>query len=58
MKYHYKCTNIQCEKRNEEIEIEKEMKDSGEPEYCEKCKKNLQRIFGSPGIKTNDNYKG
>jgi len=56
MKYYYKCVNIQCKQRNEEIVIEKPMAQAGEEEYCQSCEKPLQRIFGS-AIKTGDGFK-
>ena len=58
MKYTYRCVNIQCTKRNEEIDIEKPMSEAGRTEYCKECKEPLQKIFGSPGIKpAGDKYK-
>ena len=58
MKYDYKCTNIQCKKRNEVIEIDKPMSEAGKSEYCEECGESMQKIFGSPAVKTGDGYKG
>ncbi len=57
MTYHFRCTNISCELRNEEIEIEMPMSESGKTQYCEKCKEPMRRVFGSPSIKTGDGVK-
>lgn len=57
MTYEYKCVNIQCKKRNEVITVNKPMSEAGESEYCEECKEALQKIFGSPAVKTGDGYK-
>jgi predicted nucleic acid-binding Zn ribbon protein len=57
MKYEYKCVNIQCKKRNEIIVIDKPMSEASKSEYCEECKEPLQKVFGSPGVKTGDGYK-
>jgi len=57
MTYHYKCKNIQCKERNKEISINKPISEAGETEYCKECKEPLQRVFGSPGIKTSDGIK-
>lgn len=56
MKYNYRCINLQCTERNEEITITKPLKDSDKIEYCEKCKEPLQRIF-TTSIKTSDGFK-
>jgi predicted nucleic acid-binding Zn ribbon protein len=56
-KYEYKCTNIECNKRNEIIEITKPMSEATKTEYCEECKQELQKVFSSPGVKTGDGYK-
>ena len=58
MTYEYKCTNIQCERRNEIVEVTKLMEFASASEYCPKCKEAMQKIFGSPAIKTKDGYKG
>jgi len=57
MTYEYKCTNIQCTKRNEILRIDKPMNEAGESEYCEECKESLQKIYGSPAVRTGDGYK-
>ena len=57
MRYCYKCTNIQCKDRNMEVIINLPMSEAGEPQKCPCCKEPLQKIFGSPGIKTSDGYK-
>jgi len=57
MKYEYKCVNIQCIKRNEIIEINKPMSEAGKSEYCEECGESLQKIFGSPGLRTSGSDK-
>jgi len=41
--YTYKCTNIECE--NYENNIEHYVSDSGEIFYCIVCKEPLQRLF-------------
>jgi hypothetical protein len=57
MKYEFKCTNIQCKKRNEVLVIEKPMVEAGTSEYWQECKEPLQKIFGSPAVRTGDGYK-
>jgi predicted nucleic acid-binding Zn ribbon protein len=57
MKYEYKCVNIQCNERNDIKIIEKPMNEAGKSEYCKECGEVMQKIFGSPSIKTNDGYK-
>jgi len=58
MTYAYKCTNIDCKMRNKEVSISKPMSEAGEPENCKECNEELQKIFGSPSIRTGDGYKG
>ena len=58
MTYQYKCTNICCKERNIEKDITMPMSEAGETQYCEKCNESLQKIFGSPAVKTGDGYKG
>ena len=55
--YEYKCTNVECKKRNEVIEITKPMANATKPEFCEECGTPLQKVFSSPGVKTGDGYK-
>jgi len=57
MTYEYRCTNIQCEKRNEVVVVYKPMAEAGTAEICESCKEPLQKIFGSPAVRTGDGYK-
>jgi len=57
MTYEYKCTNIQCKRRNEIVEVTKLMEFAGASEYCPECKEAMQKVFGSPAIKTSDGYK-
>jgi len=57
MTYEYKCTNIQCKKRNEVVVVYKPMDEACQPEMCEGCKESMQRVFGSPAVKTGDGYK-
>jgi len=56
--YEYVCKNIQCKKRNEIKEVTKLMEFASTSEYCSECKEVMQKIFGSPSIRTNDGYKG
>jgi predicted nucleic acid-binding Zn ribbon protein len=56
-RYAYKCVNINCKLRNYEIIINKPMSEAGSSEYCQECGEPLQKIFGSPGVKTGDGYK-
>ena len=55
-KYEYRCTTINCKKRNEVIVIDKPMKEAGTTEYCSECGEALRKIFGS-SIKTGDGFK-
>ena len=57
MRYAYKCNEISCKLRNVEVIINKPMDKASEPEYCKECKRELQKIFSSPGVKTGDGYK-
>jgi len=58
MTYLFKCTQGECEKCNETVEITKPMADSSSEEFCEECKHPLERVFSSFGLKTaNDGYK-
>ena len=57
MTYEYKCTNIQCSSRNEIKLICKPMAEAGSTEYCEECKEPMQKVFGSPAVKTGDGFK-
>ena len=57
MKYDYKCNTIDCKRRNVIVTIDKPISKASEPEYCEECKKEMQRVFSSPGVKTGDGYK-
>jgi len=56
-KYEYRCVNIKCNQRNKEIDIQKPMSEAGTSEYCKECGEPLQKIFGSPGVKTGDGFK-
>ena len=58
MTYEYKCTNIQCKERNIEITKTMPMSEAGETQYCSECNESLQKIFGSPAVRTGDGYKG
>lgn len=57
MIYQFRCTNIQCTERNIEVDISMPMSEAGVTRYCEKCGESLQKIFGSPAVKTGDGYK-
>ncbi len=57
MIYSYKCTNKNCEKNQEEVAISKPMSESGTDEFCKECEEKMQKVFGSPGVKTSDGYK-
>lgn len=51
MRYNYKCVN--CLK---EVVIDKLMSESSNVEHCDKCKKELIRVYGV-GISTGDGFK-
>ena len=57
MIYQYKCTNIKCKEKYKEIDITLPMNRSSKTQYCKECGEHLQRVFGSPGIKTGDGIK-
>ena len=57
-RYNYKCVNGHCEDNNKLVEISKPMADGGKEEFCEKCKGEMNKVYGSPGINTfGDGYK-
>jgi len=53
MKYPYNCET--CIK---EVIIEKPMNESSREEKCEKCGNNLNRIYVTTAIRTQDGFKG
>lgn len=57
MKYIYVCYNEKCENEGLEIEIDKPISKSGDPELCDICKKEMRRVFKSFGAKTSDGFK-
>ena len=57
MRYLYKCNEINCKNRNKEVIINKPVEKAGEPEYCEECKKELQRIYGGSVKPAGDKQK-
>jgi len=58
MIYKYKCVNKECVDYGVELTINKPMKDCNKKEYCELCRKELQRVFSLGGLRTfGDGYK-
>ena len=56
--YNYKCTSEDCNKYNEPVQIIKPMSKASDIEKCSACNKEIQKIFGSFGLKTaGDIYK-
>jgi len=58
-RYNYKCINPECVNISIQVVVTKPMMESSNTEYCEVCKKELQRDYsgGSASIKTGDGVK-
>jgi len=56
MIYAYKCTNEKCENYDIVVDIIKGTTQADQPEFCEKCHKELKRVY-SFATKTNDGLK-
>jgi predicted nucleic acid-binding Zn ribbon protein len=58
MIYLYECENKDCEEFEKVVKIDKPIKDACRREACQKCTRDMNRVYTAPGIKTfGDGYK-
>ena len=51
MTYLYKCPEGNCCENNKSVEVVKPMNDGAREEFCEECGTELNKIYGSVGIR-------